>query len=182
MGHRDCDSKGAKMRYFTRQTTCMIAESIQKQMQFWISFELTHPRHQEADSQVYSFGNELAQFIEFRREANLSHKEQKPVYRNVLLWDQYTTAASFCRKSTEPDWMVLPKKIANSSAANLSTTGALRRFLSHPGASLLEMAVSFLFSTMSFSMCSQNWSFSQQGTSGNRRAVVLFVSMMTCLH
>lgn len=39
-----------------------------------------------------------------------------------------------------------------------------------------------LLSTMSFSMWSQNSGVSQSGTSGKMRAVVLFVSMMTCLH
>ena len=38
-----------------------------------------------------------------------------------------------------------------------------------------------LLSTMSFSMWSQNSGVSQSGTSGKMRAVVLFVSMMTCL-
>jgi hypothetical protein len=38
-----------------------------------------------------------------------------------------------------------------------------------------------LFSTMRRSILSQNWGVSQSGTAGKMRAVVLLVSMMTCL-
>ena len=41
---------------------------------------------------------------------------------------------------------------------------------------------SHLLRTISFSMWSQNSGVSQSGTSGKMRAVVLFVSMITCLH
>lgn len=80
-----------------------------------------------------------------------------------------------------PAGTALPMKSCSSSAAKRSRTGSRRRFFSTAGASLAPIAISFLLSTMRFSMCSQNSGVSQSGTSGNIRAVVLFVSMMTCL-
>ncbi len=80
-----------------------------------------------------------------------------------------------------PAGTALPMNSCRNSAAKRSSKGSRCRFLSTAGASDWPMAMRFLLITIRFSMCSQNSGVSQSGTSGKMRAVVLLVSMITCL-